>query len=595
MKSSPPVRRDQPLPSSRDGTPWGSDKIADMLRALDIPYVLLNPGASYRGLHDSLVNHLGNEDPPILVVLHEEHAVAIAHGYAKVTGKPLAVVLHANVGLMHGTMAIYNAWVDRAPVLMLGATGPVDAAKRRPWIDWIHTAQDQGALIRPFIKWDAQPASVPAAMEAMLRAQQIATTAPLGPVYVCLDASLQESRLAEDIALPDPARYLAPPPARPAQAQIEQAAEWLSSARRPVILAGRVSRSGAGWEARVKLAETLNAQVLTDLKVGAAFPTDHPLHAAPCGMFLHAEAARVLREADVVLSLDWLDLAGTLKQAWGTDPVQSRIVQVSVDHYSHNGWSMDHQGLPPIDLFLLSEPEPAVDLLNACVSPRSAPAPVRAQLPPPPARGSGGDGPLNVPLVAATLRRALGTTPTCLTRLPLSWSGEFWDFRHPLDFLGYDGGGGVGSGPGMAIGSALALKGGGRLPVAVIGDGDFLMGANALWTAATAETPMLIVVVNNRSFFNDEVHQERVALQRHRPVENRWIGQRIDNPPPDLAMMARSQGLTGYGPVRTEAELETVLAEAIGQVRQGGIVVVDVLVQPGYAASMTSALTRSAD
>ena len=595
MKSTPPVRRDQPLPSTRDGMPWGSDKIADMLRALDIPYVLLNPGASYRGLHDSLVNHLGNEDPPILVVLHEEHAVAIAHGYAKVTGKPLAAILHANVGLMHGTMAIYNAWVDRMPVVMLGATGPVDAAKRRPWIDWIHTAQDQGALIRPFTKWDAQPASVPAALEAMLRARQIATTAPHGPVYVCLDASLQESRLSEDVALPDPSRYLAPPPARPAQAGIEQAAEWLSGARRPVILAGRVTRSEAGWDARVQLAETLNAQVLTDLKVGAAFPTAHPLHAAPCGMFLHAEAARVLREADVVLSLDWLDLAGTLKQAWGNDPVQSRIIQVSVDHYSHNGWSMDHQGLPPVDLFLLSEPEPAVDLLNASVSPRSTPAPVRAELPPAPARGSGGDGPLNVPLVAATLRRALEGTSTCLTRLPLSWSGEFWDFEHPLDFVGYDGGGGVGSGPGMAIGSALALKGSDRLPVAVIGDGDFLMGANALWTAATAEIPMLLVVVNNRSFFNDEVHQERVALQRHRPVENRWIGQRIDNPPPDLAMMARSQGLTGFGPVCTEAELETILAEAIGLVRQGGIVVVDVLVKPGYAASMTSALTRSPD
>ena len=176
------VRRDIPKPSEPDDTVWGSDAIADMLRAMDIPYVLLNPGASFRGLHDSLVNHLGNEKPQMIVVLHEEHAVSIAHGYTKVTGKPLIAILHSNVGLMHGSMAIFDAWVDRMPVIVLGATGPVDASKRRPWIDWIHTAQDQAALVRNFVKWDAQPASIPSAQEALLRAKQIATTAPQGPV-----------------------------------------------------------------------------------------------------------------------------------------------------------------------------------------------------------------------------------------------------------------------------------------------------------------------------------------------------------------------------------------------------------------------------
>lgn len=594
MKSSTEslVRRDEPQPWEHDGVAWGSDRIADLLRELDIPYLILNPGSSYRGLHDSLVNHLGNRQPQMIVVLHEEHAVAIAHGYAKVTGKPLGAALHANVGLMHGSMAIYDAWVDRAPVIILGATGPVDAAKRRPWIDWIHTAQDQGALVRHFVKWDAQPASVPAALEALLRARQIATTAPHGPVYVCLDAAVQEARCDEDIPLPDPARYLPPPPARPADEQVRQAAAWLSQAKRPVILAGRVSRSEEGWAARVRLAETLRAQVLTDLKVGAAFPTDHPLHAAPSGMFLHPEAQKVLREADVVLSLDWLDLAGTLKQAWGADPVGSRVIQVSVDHYSHNGWSMDHQGLPPVDLFLLSEPEPAVALLNEHVTPRREQAPAAAPVRRPEIPGDPA-APMTVPTVAAVLRKVLGDAPTCLTRLPLSWSGEFWDFRHPLDFVGYDGGGGVGSGPGMAIGSALALKGGDRLPVALIGDGDYMMGVNALWTAAHAGIPMLMIVCNNRSFFNDEVHQERVARQRGRPVENRWVGQRIDEPAPDLAAIARAQGLTGFGPVRRADELERVLAEAVAAVRQGGIVVVDAIVQPGYNPAMTAGLTRS--
>lgn len=599
VPSGPSVRRDIPTPSEPDEAVWASDAIADMLRAMNIPYVLLNPGASFRGLHDSIVNHLGNEKPQMMVVLHEEHAVAIAHGYTKVTGKPLVAIVHSNVGLMHGSMAIFDAWVDRMPVIVLGATGPVDANKRRPWIDWIHTAQDQAALVRHFIKWDAQPASIPSAHEALLRARQIATTAPRGPVYVCFDAALQESRLAERPAIPDPARYLAPPPARPSDDIVAQAAALLSKASRPVILMGRVSRDVEGWEQRIQLAETLNAEVLTDLRVGAAFPTDHPLHAAPSGAFLTANAQEVLREADVVLSLDWLDLSGTLKQAWGDKPVGSKIIQVSVDHYNHNGWSMDHQGLPPVDVFMLCEPEPAVALLNQRVKPRETPAPAKRPLPPVsvtlPVPGATGGSNITVTTLAATLKRAVGEQEVCLMRLPLSWSGEMWDFRHPLDFLGYDGGGGIGSGPGMSIGSALALKGSDRLPVAVIGDGDYMMGVNALWTAANARIPMLMVVCNNRSFFNDEVHQERVARQRKRPIENRWIGQRISDPAPDLAMMARGQGLTGIGPVEEAAELEKILADAIAAVKKGETVVVDVVVQTGYSPAMTAGLTRSKD
>ncbi|HYG44284.1 MAG TPA: thiamine pyrophosphate-dependent enzyme, partial [Bordetella sp.] len=411
--------------------------------------------------------------------------------------------------------------------------------------------------------------------------------------YVCFDAALQESRLAAKPALPDPARYLAPPPARPADLVISQAAALLAGARRPVILAGRVSRDETGWQQRIRLAEALNAEVLTDLKVGCAFPTDHPLHAAPSGHFLNGAAKEVLRGADVVLSLDWLDLAGTLQQAWEGEPVASKIIQVSVDHYSHNGWSMDHQGLPPIDVFLLSEPEAAVELLNQQIEPRSTPMPKAA------ARAAAAQavpqGPLTVPILAAVLHRVLGQQQTCLMRLPLSWSGDLWTFGHPLDFLGYDGGGGIGSGPGMAIGSALALKGTDRLPVAVIGDGDYMMGVNALWTAANAQIPMLMVVCNNRSFFNDELHQERMARQRNRPVENRWIGQRIADPEPDLASMARAQGLTAYGPVEDADALEQVLREAVEAVRNGASVVIDARVQPGYSPSMTAGMTRSDD
>src|SRR5215208_6333063 len=182
-----PAAIERPVLANEPGDYWGSDAVALMLRELDLPYVALNPGASYRGLHDSLVNLLGNRDPQMLLCLHEEHAVAIAHGFAKVTGRAMGAIVHSNVGLMHATMAIFNAWCDRMPVLVLGATGPVDAVKRRPWIDWIHTARDQGALVRGYVKWDDQPASAGAAREALLRGAWLTQTAPRGPVYINLD------------------------------------------------------------------------------------------------------------------------------------------------------------------------------------------------------------------------------------------------------------------------------------------------------------------------------------------------------------------------------------------------------------------------
>ena len=199
---------EQPILANEPGDYWGSDVAALMLRELDLPYVALNPGASYRGLHDSLVNHLGNRAPQMLLCLHEETAVSIAQGYARPAR--LMGASASNVGLMHATMAIFNAWCDRVPVFVLGATGPVDAAKRRPWIDWIHTAQDQGALVRNFTKWDDQPASAAASAESLLRAYRMATTPPCGPTYICLDAALQESRIGALPPLPSAERFRPP-------------------------------------------------------------------------------------------------------------------------------------------------------------------------------------------------------------------------------------------------------------------------------------------------------------------------------------------------------------------------------------------------
>jgi thiamine pyrophosphate-dependent acetolactate synthase large subunit-like protein len=581
---------DRPAPAGVNAAGFGSDVVADALHALDIPYIALNPGASYRGLHDSIVNYLGNTHPQMLLCLHEESAVAIAHGYAKVTGKAMAAAVHSNVGLMHATMAIFNAWCDRMPMVILGATGPNDAVKRRPWIEWIHTARDQGALVRGYTKWDDQPGSPIAARESVLRAAWLANTAPRGPTYVNLDVEIQEMKLPEPVAPIDAKRFMPPVKSAPGADAIKAAAELLLSAKRPVILAGRVSRDVDAWNTRIKLAERLGARVLTDLKISASFPTDHPLHAgSPGGTTIAPEAIDAIRNADVILSLDWLDIAGTFKNCGGQ--IAAKMVQISVDHRLHNGWSMDYQGLPPVDVFIDCEPDDAVPALMEALGP-GTPRPVAAARHEFPVLSG---SKVTVTHMADALRRAVGDRPTSLTHVSLSWNGASWPFHHPLDYLGSDGGGGVGGGPGISVGAALALKGSGRLPVAVCGDGDFLMGVTALWTAAHYHIPLLIVVANNRSFFNDELHQERVARVRNRPVENRWIGQRISEPDIDLAGIARAQGAAGFGPVEKIEDLMPAFERAIAAVEAGGVAVVDVRVEPGYTAAATAQMIKKSE
>ncbi len=581
-----PIERPLPLPSGN--ALFGSDVVAETLRALEIPFIALNPGASYRGLHDSLVNHLGNVQPQMLLCLHEEHAVAIAHGYAKVTGKPMAAAVHSNVGLMHGTMAIFNAWCDRMPVLVLGATGPVDAPKRRPWIDWIHTARDQGALIRSYTKWDDQPASPEAAREALLRAYWMTRTAPMGPVYINLDAGMQEAPLGDPLSPLDAARFVPSIVSAPSAEQIAQVVGLLRGALRPVILMGRGSRSEQAWKNRLMLAEALNARVVTDLKIGGVFPTDHPLHAGAPATFPVNDAAQAIAASDVLLSLDWVDLAGALKAACGTVSPGTKVINVTMDHQIHNGWSMDHQALAPADIFLAADADAVVAALLAQLP---ADGPKRYKpLPEPEAAIE--PGAISVAQMQDQLRQAVGARPTSVLHVSLSWNAALWPFRHPLDYLGSDGGGGIGGGPGIAVGAALALRGSGRLPLAVCGDGDFLMGATSLWTAVHYNIPLMIVVANNRSFFNDELHQERVARMRNRPVENRWIGQRIGDPEIDLAALARAQGAVGFGPITEGADLANAFNSAIAAVEGGNVAVVDVRVAPGYAPAAAAGLFR---
>ena len=567
---------------------WGSDLIADAIRSLGFKYVTLNPGSSFRGLHDSLVNHLGNRDPEMVLCLHEEHAVSIAHGWAKVTGQAMAVILHANVGLMHASMAIYNAWCDRVPMVIFGATGPVAADKRRPWIDWIHTSRDQASIVRSYVKFDDQPASLKSSLASIMRAHSVSNTAPHGPTYVCFDVSVQEEPAPQHVVMPDPQKYSKPEEQTIKSDVLATINTLIGQSKRIVFLMGRVSRNAEDWAWRVTLAESCSASVITDIKTGATFPTTHAAHVGPPSFFLSNEQKEVLANADLILAFDWIDVAGALDQSGAT----GTLINISIDHQLANGWSFDHFAQAPAEINVAVQPDIVIKELALTKKLSCADLPMeqplrRVKL------AIDGHKPLNMENFPHALEVGLANRLTCLVRLPLGWDGSSRDFTHPLDYLGYDGGAGIGSGPGMLIGAALALKEGDRLPVAVLGDGDTMMGISALWTGVRYQVPFLLVVCNNRSYFNDEVHQEKVAVMRDRPIENKSIGQEITDPDIDFAALARAQGLIGLGPVNTVNELVTALEDAKVMLDEGRAVLIDARVNPEYSDTMVQGMTET--
>ena len=288
----------------------------------------------------------------------------------------------------------------------------------------------------------------------------------------------------------------------------------------------------------------------------------------------------MIAEADVILALEWIDLAGTFKQALGKPETAATLINCTVDPYLHNGWSMDHHILPAADIRLLCRPDSLVPVLLEALGERensSTWRSIAAELP----ERSGGAA-LDYQDIADALTVALGKRKASITGVPIGWPGYAWPINEPLDFLGGDGGAGIGSGPGIAIGAALALKDSGRVPVAILGDGDTTMGINALWTAAKYHIPLLIIVANNRSYFNDELHQERIARTRGRPEENRWIGQRLEDPVPDIPALARGFGWAAADAVATKDDLVQAMTDAVAIVVAGGQALVDVHILRGY-------------
>jgi thiamine pyrophosphate-dependent acetolactate synthase large subunit-like protein len=571
---------------------YGSDAVVDLLRSMGVRYVPLNPGSSFRGLHDSLVNHGGNRDPQLLLCLHEEIAVSLAHGYAKATGGLAVAAVHDLVGLMHASMAVYDAFCDRAPVLVLGGSGPMDPAQRRP-VDWIHSATTQAQLVRDFVVWDAEPATPAASVVDVVRARQRALSAPRGPAYVSLDAGVQEAALEAPMPLPDLALH-APAPAVGADPRaVERAADLLVRAERPVVVAGRVGLDPRATAPLVELVELLGAAYRDDRNV-VAFPTAHPQNATGDGA--------LLREADVVLAVDVVDLPALLVERGrgerGAEPAEHpeppAVLDLSYGDLGLRSWSNAFATPLERTVQLLADPLLGLSQLTAAVRARldtshadelrervcRRVSALRARQwaaveqrwddsPIAPAR-----------LVAETWRAVKDVDHLLCLRNTRTWPEGVWQFPGAGSYLGHSGGGGVGYGPGALVGGALAARDRGQLGVGIIGDGDLLMASAALWTAVHYEVPMLVVVNDNSSFYNDEPHQAEVARHRGRPAENSWIGMRMTEPAIDLAGLARSYGCWVVGPVSDPADLGPALAEAVARAQAGSVAVVHVRTAP---------------
>ncbi len=413
----------------------------------------------------------------------------------------------------------------------------------------------------------------------MCRANVATRTAPTAPVYICLDAGLQESRLDREPEWPEVARFVPPEPPRPGKRAVREAAALLSRAERPVIMFGRGSRKPEFWGPRIRLAEQIGACVVTDLKQGAMFPTDHPAHHLPPFNVLPKPARELLCEADVILALDWVDLGGALRQAKAAGKLAAKVIAATLDQNLHTGANMEYQALAALDVSMATTGDIAVeDLLESLGSDRRK-EPWKAR---PPGRPTPTDGPgITMEQIASALRAEFNDPENVsFCTLGRGWPIDIWPLQNGLAYLGKDGGGGLGSGPGLSVGAALALQGLGRHAISMLGDGDFCMGATAIWTAVRHRIPLLVLVNNNRSYFNDELHQDTVARRRGREVKNRWIGLRMEDPAPDIAKLAEAQGAVGIGPVRTAAEVKAAIAKAVSVLKSAGVCVVDFHVDP---------------
>ena len=571
----------------------GSDFMVDVLKSLGLDYICANPGSSFRGLHESVINYGSNSQPELITCCHEESSVAMGHGYAKVEGKPIGVFAHGTVGLQHAAMAIYNAWCDRVPVyIMLG--NQLDATMRRPGAEWAHSVQDAAAMVRDYTKWDDTPMSLPHFAESAVRAYKIALTPPMAPVVLVVNSEMQEHALASDakIAIPKLAVPSAP---QGDSGAVAEAARLLVAAEHPVIVADRFARTPAAMKHLVELAETLQAAVI-DQGGRMNFPTRHPLNQSQ---------ARAIADADVILGLELSDFWGVVNSYRDqlnrttrsvTRPGAKLISITSGDLYMKSNYQ-DFQRYAEVDLAIAADAEATLPPLIEAVKRQMTGDRKRvfenrgAKLA---EAGSAGldrsrleagyawdASPVSTARLSAEMWAQIKNEDWALVNgTGGGWARRLWNFDKPYQWIGGSGGAGVGYGAPAAVGAALAHKKHGRLAVNIQNDGDLMYAPGVLWTAAHHRIPLLSVMHNNRAYHQELMHVQKMCNRHSRGVDRGRIGSELVDPPIDYAKVAQGLGVYAEGPITDPKDLGPAIARAVAIVKRGEPVLVDVVCQP---------------
>jgi thiamine pyrophosphate-dependent acetolactate synthase large subunit-like protein len=574
----------------------GSDFMVDVLKTLDFDYIATLPGSTFRGLQESLVNYGNNRKPEILTCLHEDTAVALAHGYAKAAGKPMAALVHGVVGLQHASMAIYNAYADQAPVYVI--TGNVEETSiRRGGAEADHSAHDQAIMVRDYVKWDDQPASLQDFADSAVRAYDIATSGPQGPVLLVADGALQEDSVPADerarLRIPT-LKKRAPPQGE--SGAVEQAAQWLCAAENPVIFVDHYARDAQACANLAALAENLQAAVV-NARGQMFFPNRHPLNQSE-------RAAEVLRGADVILALEPLDTFSLLnnmpdtvvKRIASRVSANAKIIRLGLsDSAIHANFGL-YQRYATVDLDIAGDAAATMPSLLEAVRRGNkssnlaargqklgeANAAARAR-----ARSDAAYGwdtsPVSTARTCMELWDQIRNDDWVLAteqQWVSDWPTRLWNFDKFYRCSGNAGAAGVGYNAAAAIGSALANKTLGRLTVAFAGDGDFLMAPGVIWTAAHHQLPLLMIIHNNRAYHQELMHVQRMANRRSRGIDRTGIGIKLENPNIDYAAIAKGYGVYSEGPVSRAADVGPALRRALAVVKRGEPALIDIVSQP---------------
>jgi acetolactate synthase-1/2/3 large subunit len=577
----------------------GSDFMVDVIRSLGIEYCAANAGSSFRGLHESIVNYGGNKMPELLTCLHEESSAAMAHGYAKIEGKPMMIMAHGTVGLQHASMAIYNCYCDRVPMyIVLGNI--LDVNYRRNNTEWVHSVQDAAAM--DYVKWDDSPVTLGHFAESAVRAYKIAMTPPYEPVLLMADAVLQEEPIREP-NLRIPKLVMAAPPQGDPGA-VREAARMLVAAENPVIVAARMARSQRGVELLVELAELLQARV-QDQRLRMNFPSAHPLYGNP-GVLPQSPN---VTDADLLLALEPQDLWGmthrmTDLNRFGMESqpllkAGSKIITISSIELNHKSNYQDFGRYVEADLAITGDAEATLPALIEEVR-RAITPERRSQIQARGARVAAANAqarqqhrelaavawdasPISTARLAAEIWAQVRNEDWSLAsfdRMMSAWPTRLWNFSKHYQYIGAQGGAGFGYGLPAAVGAALANKKHGRLTINIQTDGDFNYAPGVLWTAAHHQIPLLTIMHNNRAYHEERMYIALLGAKYDRGVERSDIGTAISGPNIDYAGMARSMGLYAEGPISNPNDLAPALRRAIERVKRGEPALVDVLTQP---------------